>query len=540
MQTLDDIELIREYALRRSEEAFAELVSRHINLVYSTALRQVRNHHQAQDVTQAVFVILARKARSLRPGTVLAGWLFRTARLTAAQHLRGEMRRAHREHKAYMESTPADDSGEVWPQIAPALNEMIAGLAEKDRNAIILRFLEGKAFKEIAATVGGTEQAAQMRVNRALDKLRRMFARRGLVLTAAALGAVMSAQAVTAAPSGLAAAVASAPHGSALAASTLALANQTLNFMAWTKLKVAFASAVVVVLAWQYQRNSAQAGQLASARERLRIINQSVAEQEARIGQLEQQNTGIVQTQLEQEQELARLRARGKSIPGAPASTAAPATLLSATLQDPAAREALRADMLNNLRFRWAPMVQKLKLDEPQTDRLVAIGADWFLEGLEAVASFTESKLTADAAVAAANHAEQVATNEIRRLFGEAGFAQYEQSEQSFPARTLVEQFEKQIAFYAIDTGQRDRLIAAITEESRETAAALAGDFTVPELVFSDRLNARFELEAEANRRILERASQFLPEDRLEALRLMQALNTSVQKRNVLRSLRKI
>jgi len=298
MQTLDDMELVREYALQRSEEAFAELVSRHINLVYSTALRQIRNHHQAQDVTQAVFVILARKARWLRPGTVLAGWLFRTARLTAAQHLRGELRRAHREHKAYMESTPADDSGDVWPEIAPALNDMIAGLAEKDRNAIVLRFLEGKAFKEIAATVGGTEEAAQMRVNRALEKLRRMFARRGLVLNAAALGVVMSAQAVTAAPPGLAAAIASAAHGSALAASTLALAKETLNFMAWTKLKVAVATGVVVILAWQYQRNSAQAGQLASARQQLRNVSQAVAAQEGRIGELEQQNNGIVQTYL--------------------------------------------------------------------------------------------------------------------------------------------------------------------------------------------------------------------------------------------------
>jgi len=196
--------------------------------------------------------------------------------------------------------------------------------------------------------------------------------------------------------------------------------------------------------------------------------------------------------------------------------------------------------MLGNLSFRWGPMAQELKLNETETEKLLAIGADWFLKGLEAVASFTEGKMTAEAAVAAANQAEQVATNQIRVLFGDTGFAQYEECERSFPARALVDQYEKQIAFYRINSEQRNRLVALISRQPTETAAALAGDFTVPELVFPDRFNARFEQEAEINRRILESAAQFLPEEQLEALRLMQAQNIIVQKRNVLRSLRKI
>src|SRR5690348_702785 len=101
MQVLDDSELLRQYARQHSEEAFATLVSRHIDLVYSAALRHVGNHHQAEEITQAVFVILARKAAALSPATVLAGWLFRTTRLTAANYLRGEIRRSHREQEAY-------------------------------------------------------------------------------------------------------------------------------------------------------------------------------------------------------------------------------------------------------------------------------------------------------------------------------------------------------------------------------------------------------------------------------------------------------
>src|SRR3974377_719479 len=97
MQVMEDMELLREYARRHSEQAFSTLVSRHIDLVYSAALRHVGNHHQAEEVTQAVFVILARKAASLRSGTILPGWLFRTARLTAANYVRTEMRRVRRE-----------------------------------------------------------------------------------------------------------------------------------------------------------------------------------------------------------------------------------------------------------------------------------------------------------------------------------------------------------------------------------------------------------------------------------------------------------
>src|SRR5258705_4710639 len=134
MLAMDDMELLREYALRNSEEAFATLVSRHIDLVYSAAMRQVGNHSQAQEITQAVFVILARKARSLGPGTILPGWLFRTARLTAANQLRSEIRRARREQEAFMQSNPPDDSHQLWQQMTPLLNDLIDGLREKDRN----------------------------------------------------------------------------------------------------------------------------------------------------------------------------------------------------------------------------------------------------------------------------------------------------------------------------------------------------------------------------------------------------------------------
>src|SRR4051812_39467454 len=158
-----DMELLQEYASRNAEEAFATLVSRHIGMVYSVALRHVGNAHQAQEITQAVFIILARKACSLRPGTVLSGWLFQTARLTAANSLRTEIRRMRREQEACMQSTLRENETDSWKQIAPLLDKAIADLGEADRNAVVLRFLEGKDLKEVGAALGTSEEAAKKR-----------------------------------------------------------------------------------------------------------------------------------------------------------------------------------------------------------------------------------------------------------------------------------------------------------------------------------------------------------------------------------------
>jgi RNA polymerase sigma factor (sigma-70 family) len=445
MLASDDTELVREYALRSSETAFATLVSRHLDMVYATALRHVGNHHQAQEIAQAVFVILARKARSLGPKTVLAGWLFQTARLTAANYKRAEIRRARREQEAYMQSNPGEDSGEACRQIIPLLNELVGSLREKERNAIVLRFLQGKEYKEVAAAMGGSEAAAQMRVTRALEKLRGMFAKRGVAVTAVALGGMISACATQAAPLGLAAKVtATAAHGASLTASSLSLVKGTMKVMAWTKARLAVGASVVALLAVQYHQNSVQARNLAAARESLSAGSSEVAAQEARIAELDQQTASILETRSSQQEELKRLRARRKAERSTPATIPA-ATLLSATLQDPGAREALRKQLANVSRARWAPLFEALKLEEPEKDKFLQITTDRSLKNLEAVAAATEGRITADTAAQLEVDTEQDSTNQVRALLGETGFAKYEEFEQTFPARALVQQFDKQL-----------------------------------------------------------------------------------------------
>ena len=211
------MELLREYAHQNSEAAFAELVCRHVNLVYSAALRHVGIAAQAEEITQAVFVILARKAASLREGLVLDAWLFDTTRLTALSFLRGERRRQFREQEAYMQSILQESTPDpVWQQLAPLLDDAMMRLGRRDREAVVLRFFKGRSLGEVAATLNIKEPAAQKRVSRALEKLRNHFARRGVDSTAAAIGETISANSVQAAPASLAAAI----MGKALATTT--------------------------------------------------------------------------------------------------------------------------------------------------------------------------------------------------------------------------------------------------------------------------------------------------------------------------------
>jgi RNA polymerase sigma factor (sigma-70 family) len=252
MPDVKDMDLIREYADRDSEPAFAELVHQYINLVYSVALRYAGNSQDAQDVTQAVFIVLAQKAASLRQRPTLTGWLYETTRFTAKRFLRTNIRRQFREQEAYMQSTLNEsDTDGVWRQLAPLLEEAMTRLNEKERTLLALRFFENKSGAEAAALLGIEVWAVRKRVERAVEKLRTFFAWRGIRVSTGILTAAISANSVQAAPVALAKSVTAVAVAKSAAASgsTLTLIKGTLKIMAWTKAKTAIVVGVAAILA---------------------------------------------------------------------------------------------------------------------------------------------------------------------------------------------------------------------------------------------------------------------------------------------------
>lgn len=216
---VDDQTLLQAYAREGAHDAFTALVQRHLNLVYSAARRQVRSHDLAQEVTQLVFIALARKAHRIAPGTPLAAWLYLVTRRTALDLLRREARRRVREHAAAQEFSAMKFSPD-WPAIEPWLDEAMATLSKADGSALLLRFFENKSLREVGEALGISEDAAQKRVSRALEQLRVVFSRKGFTTTAAGLATQLSAHAVEIAPVGV---------GAAVSTATLAAAGATVG-----------------------------------------------------------------------------------------------------------------------------------------------------------------------------------------------------------------------------------------------------------------------------------------------------------------------
>jgi RNA polymerase sigma factor (sigma-70 family) len=205
---VDDAELLRRYAENRSEEAFAEFVQRHLNLVYAAALRRLSgDSHRAAEVAQTVFTAAARDAARLSRHVVLTGWLYSATRNAAIDVIRVERRRQQREQESLLRHEMNTSSETDWEQMRPVLDEAMDELDSRDRDAVLLRYFQGTSFGEIGRKLSLTEDAARMRVTRAIERLRALLARRGVTSTSAALSSVLVEQASTAAPAGLSATI---------------------------------------------------------------------------------------------------------------------------------------------------------------------------------------------------------------------------------------------------------------------------------------------------------------------------------------------
>src|SRR5688500_16125925 len=244
---MDDASLLTQFLNTRSEQAFAQLVQRYVDLVWSSARRQTGSAELAEEVTQAVFITLAQKEHKIREGEAVSGWLLVTTRHKSLNALRADARRRKHEREAAAMKRECDPTSQPWEAISPLLDEAVSKLKREDRDALALRYFQGHSTADVAKVLGVSPEAAQKRLSRAIERLRDVFARRGMTTSADMLASALLANVIVAAPAALGTQIA----GSALAAATtssLAATKGAVTLMAIAKTKLVAASAAAAVL----------------------------------------------------------------------------------------------------------------------------------------------------------------------------------------------------------------------------------------------------------------------------------------------------
>ncbi|MSU23103.1 MAG: RNA polymerase sigma factor [Opitutus sp.] len=458
----DDTELLRRYAHEKSEGAFAELVRRHLDLVYSAALRRLGGDaHRAKDVAQQVFTTLARDAKKLSRHAVLTAWLYTATRNAAIDLIRSEQRRHAREQEAStMQNLFAASPDTDWEKLRPVLDHMMDELSDADRSAVLLRFFEKRGFTEVGAALHLTEDAARMRVDRALEKLRALLARRGVTSTAGALSAVLANQAVAIAPAGLAASIKGAALASAsgTAASTLGI----LQFMSTTKSAVG-AAAIIAILALGTAGYQVHA--LRDAESALVVADQNHAAFAATLRGLERQAQAT-------EQEAAQLQQRAQEIRATDAAATTPASTApdewnpikegAAFLErHPEVKQTIIEEMNGAVLRRYGPLLKKLGLTPAQIAQFQDLARE-----SRAISTAVTSDGKTGRLYYSTGLSRDEAQNGIHALLGEDGFEQFKNFTNSAgPARLFTSQVAEMLCFSdtPLRPQQADQLIAVLS-----------------------------------------------------------------------------
>lgn len=301
-----DRELVTAYATRDSETAFRALVTRHVNLVYATALRQVGDPGLAEEITQNAFIALARKAPRLAGIETLAGWLHRTTILEAKARIRAELRRGRREEIAAEATALQREGTSPLDALVPLLDEGLLNLRDSDRLALVLRFLEERSLRDVGAALGVDEDAARKRVSRALDRLAEFFRRRGFAVPAGAGCGALLADAANAAPAALAGSAANAGLAAGGAATGFNLALFKLMTLTKTQTAVLCAFVAAAPLAWQWRGNARVSRQLDDVTAQIKSASGSATELDQ---QVQRTHAVLLRAQAETSNSMARLAA---------------------------------------------------------------------------------------------------------------------------------------------------------------------------------------------------------------------------------------
>jgi RNA polymerase sigma factor (sigma-70 family) len=457
---MTDAELLRRYAEDRSEEAFAELVRRRVNFVYSAARRQAGgDSHLAEDITQEVFSDLARQARALCRRPAVMGWLYTATRFAAAKRVRTEQRRRRREQEAYTMQENIVDPGHDpdWQRLRPLLDRVMHQLKDRDRQLLLLRFFNQSSLAEVGEELNVSPNAAQKGVDRALEKLRALLAKHGVTSSAAAIALFLSQQTMTAAPASLAGAVTShALGGVALAGGTTAYALNFLQLMNTMKLTVGIVAATLLMtVAGTVQNLRAIRGTEAA----LETARQSLAATAERVQDLRQRGS------VAGNQALPPPRgAPVAAVPASPAQAADPGVAAGRALQS--AHPEINQAVVNYSKAaalaRYWPLFSQLKLTPDQIAQFeqIAVAADpggFGFGGNGYQYSFSPSDHPISQAEAAA---------QVQALLGPAGF----QALQDYQRTAGAVSFANMVGEAAFDAGEP--ISATQSDQLRQIVAA--------------------------------------------------------------------
>ena len=533
----NDAELLsqfaRESASAAGQDAFAELVGRHLPLVYSAALRQVRSPQLAEEVSQSVFTQLAHHATTFKPKTVFAAWLHRVTYHAAVDVVRREARRQARERIACEMSTLMNDEAADWTQIEPHLDQAVQSLDETDRAAILLRYFENKSLREVGETLGSSEDAAQKRVSRALDRLRDYFIKNKIAVPAAGLAVVISANAVQAVPVGLSSTIAAASLTVPISASATLT---TAKIIAMTTIQKIAVGAVVVgaAVAIVYQQREVS---------NLRQQNETFAQQQARQDALAAQVQQLQQERDQASNALASARQENATLKSHPTEVLklrgqvgelrdekaqlSATTPLSKLMSTPEARALVREQQKVGMAAIYKDLTKQIKLTSDQTEKFNDLLADHIMQDIDYVTAAIRDKTTSDqlSQIFASDNASL--DQNIQNLLGADALAQYQDFTKNLLANITAQQFGDSLTGSTDDKQAKAAQLRQAIEQETQSAVASAGlpaDFqALPILNFvniasQQQADQDVQLVQGIYQRVIAGASSYLSADELTKL----------------------
>lgn len=524
-----DLELLQQFARDQSQDAFNDLVQRHVNLVYSAALRQVRSPHLAEEAAQSAFCQLARHAHTLAhsPNTVLTAWLYQVTRNAAIDLTRSEARRQAREQIAFQMSAIHHPDAD-WKQIEPLLDEAMNTLDEPDRTALLLRYFENQSLREVGQRLGTSDDAAQKRVSRALDKLRAYFEAQKLSIGTTSLVALVSSHAVQAAPVGLAASLAAhavlttatataTATTLTLSAPTSALASNTLALAMTTTQKAILTTAVVGALATGIY----QAREISHLREKVQTLTRQNSDSAALAQRLKQaeldrdqakaqptsssaQNQSPSQPASKNPNELHKLRGEVGRLRQEKAEIGASSSLSKVTA-NPEARKMLRDQQKIGMSMMYAGFASQAKLTPDQSTKLNDLLADHIMANVGHVTDMLRDKPGVDQIDEIFGAQEKALQEKVHELLGEDAQAQYLDYTKNLLNTLTTEQFKGQLTGTKEEKSAKAQQLSQWMKEESQAALTRAGlpeDYQlVPMLNFR---NIASEQEAEKSLKLLD------------------------------------